>query len=174
MVDECGYLSWDYLAHYCFTQSLSRGVKLSQAMGNIGDLSSIVEEISKLKTDTEHLQWIAPNYSRALAAAKRLLQHLLSVFDQSVTTQNNFLPLSLLSSSIFLPFLLFASANVGISSMTNKAQVSRNPSKLGSFMYVIFLSMQHILFHTSVPSSFMWPYVQFCPKKLLSRAMQVA
>jgi hypothetical protein len=70
-----GYLSWDYLAHYCFTQSLSRGVKLSQAMGNIGDLSSIVEEISKLKTDTEHLQWIAPNYSRALAAAKRLLQH---------------------------------------------------------------------------------------------------
>jgi hypothetical protein len=26
-------------------------VKLSQAMGNIGDLSSIVEEISKLKTD---------------------------------------------------------------------------------------------------------------------------
>ncbi|CAM6043578.1 unnamed protein product [Sphagnum compactum] len=32
---------------------------------------------------SEHLQWIAPNYSRALAVAKRLLQHLLSVFDQS-------------------------------------------------------------------------------------------
>jgi hypothetical protein len=66
-----------------------------------------------------------------LAVAKRLLQHLLSVFDQSVSIRNNFLPLSLLSSSIFLPLLLFASANVGISSMTNKAQVSRNPSKLG-------------------------------------------
>ncbi|CAK9871686.1 unnamed protein product, partial [Sphagnum jensenii] len=83
MVDESGYLSWDYLAHYCFTQSLSRGVKLSQAMGNIGDLSSTVEEISKVKTDSEHLQWIAPHYSKALAVAKRLLQHLLSVFDQS-------------------------------------------------------------------------------------------
>ncbi|CAK9269010.1 unnamed protein product, partial [Sphagnum jensenii] len=83
MVDECGYLSWDYLAHYCFTQSLSRDMKLSQAMGNTGDLSSIVEEISKLKTDSEHLQWIASNYSRALAVVKRLLQHLLSVFDQS-------------------------------------------------------------------------------------------
>jgi hypothetical protein len=143
-------------------------------MGNIGDLSSIVEEISSSRLIGEHLQWIAPNCSRALAIPKRLLQHLLSVFDQSVSTRNNFLPLSLLSSSIFLPFLLFASANVGISSMTNKAQASRNPSKLGSFMYVIFLSTQHILFPTSVPSSFMWPYVQFCPKKLLSRAMQVA
>lgn len=78
-----GSFSWDYLAHYCFTQSLSRRVELSQAMGNFGDLSVIMEEVSKLKTDSERLKWIASNYSRALAVAKRLLQHLLSVFDQS-------------------------------------------------------------------------------------------
>ncbi len=100
-----GSFSWDYLAHYCFTQSLSRRVELSQAMGNFGDLSVIMEEVSKLKTDSERLKWIASNYSRALAVAKRLLQHLLSVFDQSVSTWNNFFTYSPCSVVIFcFPF----------------------------------------------------------------------
>jgi hypothetical protein len=111
-----GSFSWDYLAHYCFTQPLSRRVELSQAMGNFGDLSAIMEEVSKLRTDSERLKWIASNYSRALAVAKQLLQHLLSVFDQSVSTWNNFFTYSPCSVVIFcfpffcLPLLMWESA----------------------------------------------------------------
>lgn len=76
-----GTLSWDYITNYFFSQSASRGVGFAQAMGHLSDLSSIVQELTQLRSDGERLQWLARNYSRAFAVAKSTLGNLLSIFD---------------------------------------------------------------------------------------------
>jgi hypothetical protein len=65
-----GTLSWDYVTNYFFSQSASRGMGVSQAMGHLSDLSALVGEVTRLGSDSERLQWLARNYSRAFAVAK--------------------------------------------------------------------------------------------------------
>jgi len=80
-----GTMSWDYVTNYFFSQSASRGIGVSQAMGHLSDLSSIVQELTQLGSDNERLQWLARNYSRAFAVAKSALGNLLSIFDTDVS-----------------------------------------------------------------------------------------
>ena len=81
-----GTLSWDYITNYFFSQSASRGVGVAEAMGYLSDLSALVGEVTRLGSDSERLQWLARNYSRAFAVAKSALGNLLSVFDSDVSS----------------------------------------------------------------------------------------
>lgn len=83
-----GTMSWDYITNYFFSQSASRGIGVSQVMGHLSDLSSIVQELTQLGSDSERLQWLARNYSRAFAVAKSALGNLLSIFDTDGAIRN--------------------------------------------------------------------------------------
>lgn len=83
-----GTLSWDYVTNYVFQQSLSRGMGVSEALGHLSALSSIVGEVTNLGSDSERLQWIARNYSRAFTVAKSAMGNLLSVFDHDGAIRN--------------------------------------------------------------------------------------
>lgn len=81
-----GSLSWDYVTNYFFKQSVSKGMDLSQAVHHLSDISSIVGELTRLQSDSERVQWIAKNYSRAFGVVKSLFRNLLSVFDRNVSS----------------------------------------------------------------------------------------
>lgn len=83
-----GSVSWEYVTNYVFTQSVSRGMGVQQAMGHLADLSSIVNEVTQLRSDSERLQWISRNYSRAFAIAKSTMGNLLTVFDHDGVIRN--------------------------------------------------------------------------------------
>jgi len=83
-----GSVSWEYVTNYVFTQSVSRGMGVQQAMGHLSDLSSIVNEVTQLRSDSDRLQWISRNYSRAFNVAKSAMGNLLTVFDHDGVIRN--------------------------------------------------------------------------------------
>jgi len=83
-----GSLSWDYVTNYFFSQTASRGMGISEAMNHLSDLSSIVGEVTQLRSDGERLQWISNNYTRVFGVAKTVLRNLLSVFDHDGAMRN--------------------------------------------------------------------------------------
>jgi hypothetical protein len=65
---------------------------ISEAMNHLSDLSSIVGEVTQLRSDGERLQWISNNYTRVFGVAKTVLRNLLSVFDHDVSIICSSLP----------------------------------------------------------------------------------
>jgi len=99
-----GTVSWDYVTNYVFTQSISRGVGVSQALGQLSSLSALVGEVTQLRSDGERVQWLSRNYARAFAVAKSAMANLLTVFDHDVSSYPEFLLFLLVFVGVLLIF----------------------------------------------------------------------
>ncbi|CAL5410058.1 unnamed protein product [Camellia sinensis] len=75
-------VGWDYVRNYSW-RDFTASSEVRGAVSDLNELLRALNELTRMESPAERVEWVSRNYKNALRVSRSLLQRLLQVFGQS-------------------------------------------------------------------------------------------